>query len=86
VALDPERRLDLADTLSASLEALGLGALLGAPARPAAAARLWTQLGVQGALEAQRLPAAGSWGGLEPGTKTARGEALFPRLDEPAST
>jgi hypothetical protein len=32
-------------------------------------------------LDAQRLPEAAVWGGLRPGTKTAKGDALFPRLD-----
>ena len=43
---------------------------------------LATQLGVAEPLADQRLPAAASWGGLRPGTRIARGEALFPRLDD----
>ncbi len=48
---------------------------------PGAAARLWEQLGIDEPLEAQRLPQAAAWGGLRPGTKTVKGDALFPRLD-----
>jgi len=85
LAKDPDRRQDLADALYQALEGLRVMALLAAPAMPEAAGRLWAQLGVAEPLEAQRLPDAGSWGGLEPGTATNRGEALFPRLDEPAA-
>jgi hypothetical protein len=42
---------------------------------------LWEQLGIEQPLEAQRLPGASVWGGLRPGTKTVKGDALFPRLD-----
>ena len=51
------------------------------PIMPAAAARLWEQLGIADPIDAQRLPAAAEWGGLAVGTKTSKGEALFPRLD-----
>jgi methionyl-tRNA synthetase len=51
------------------------------PAMPGAAVRLWAQLGIGQPLEAQRLPEAASWGGLEPGTRVRRGDALFPRLE-----
>jgi hypothetical protein len=27
------------------------------------------------------MPSAAAWGGLRPGTKTVKGDALFPRLD-----
>jgi methionyl-tRNA synthetase len=85
LAKDPDRRQDLADCLYSSLEALRVVALLAAPAMPEAAARLWTQLGIPGSPQGQRLPDAAAWGGLEPGTKTARGGGLFPRLDEPSA-
>jgi len=48
---------------------------------PGAAIRLWGQLGIEEPLEAQRLPGASAWGGLRPGTKTVKGDPLFPRLD-----
>jgi methionyl-tRNA synthetase len=85
LAKEPDRRQELADALYQALEGLRLMALLAAPAMPDAAARLWAQLGIAEALEAQRLPGAGAWGGFEPGTATNRGEALFPRLDEPGA-
>ena len=56
-------------------------ALLTFPIMPRAAARLWSQLGVEEPLEDQRLPESATWGGLPPGTKVTKGEALFPRLE-----
>jgi len=81
LARAPARRQELADTLYESLEGLRLWAVLASPVMPGAAARLWEQLGVAEPLADQRLPAAARWGLMQPGTKTNRGEPLFPRLD-----
>jgi methionyl-tRNA synthetase len=48
---------------------------------PRAAQALWSQLGIAEPLDEQRLPGAARWGGIAPGTRTTKGEALFPRLD-----
>ena len=82
LAKDPARRLDLADGLYESLEALRLAALFASPIMPGAAERLWGQLGLEGRVVDAHLPDAGTWGGLQPGTATRRGESLFPRLEE----
>ena len=82
LAKDPARRDELATILYDSLEGLRLIAIFSFPVMPGAAERLWTQLGVAEPLADQRLPAAASWGGLRPGRRIARGEALFPRLDD----
>jgi methionyl-tRNA synthetase len=81
LAKDPDRAEELAKVLYASTEVLRILAVLISPVMPGAARRLWDQLGILEPLEAQRLPAAGAWGGLAPGTKTTKGESLFPRLD-----
>jgi methionyl-tRNA synthetase len=81
LAKDPGREEELATVLYTAAEALRILAILICPFMPAAAERLWTQLGVHEPLEAQRLPAATVWGGLAPGVRTTKGEALFPRLD-----
>jgi methionyl-tRNA synthetase len=81
VAKDQARRQELADSLYESLEALRLWAVLAYPVMPSAAERLWEQLGMPEPLAAQGLPEAVSWGLIEPGTKTSKGEALFPRLE-----
>jgi methionyl-tRNA synthetase len=82
LAKDEGRRQDLADSLYASLEALRLIAVFASPVMPGASARLWAQLGIAEQLSAQYLPRAAQWGLLEPGTRTSKGEALFPRLDD----
>ncbi|MFL5798082.1 MAG: methionine--tRNA ligase [Actinomycetota bacterium] len=81
LAKDASKRSELEGVLYTSAEALRILAILIVPIMPAAAGRLWTQLGIPESLEDQRLPDSARWGGLEPGTKTRRGESLFPRLD-----
>ncbi len=81
LAKDEPRRAELAGILYASAETLRILAILIVPIMPGAATRLWQQLGIEEPLEAQRLPHAAAWGGLRPGTKTVKGDALFPRLD-----
>jgi methionyl-tRNA synthetase len=82
IAKDPARADELAGVLYASAETLRVLAVLIAPIMPGAAAALWEQLGIEEPLDAQRLPTAATWGRLQPGTKTRRGDSLFPRLDE----
>ena len=83
LAKDADRRDELGAVLYTVAETLRILALLILPAMPSAAARLWSQLGLDdiAPLEEQRLPGAAAWGGLAPGTQTAKGSALFPRLD-----
>ncbi len=81
VAKDDARRDELAGVLYASAETLRILAVLIHPVMPGAASRLWDQLGMDEPLASQRLPGSVGWGLLAPGTKTSKGEALFPRLD-----
>ena len=81
LAKDPANREEVASVLYAAAETLRVLAIAIAPIMPAAAARLWQQLGMSGSLGSQRLPAAGAWGGLAPGTHTVKGDSLFPRLE-----
>jgi methionyl-tRNA synthetase len=78
---DESRRDEVGAVLYASAETLRILAVLIHPIMPIAAAELWSQLGIDASLDAQRLPEAARWGALAPGTKTTKGEALFPRLD-----
>jgi len=75
------RRAELGSVLYAAAETLRILAIAIQPIMPAAALRLWDQLGIAEPLARQRLPASGSWGGLAPGTATTKGASLFPRLD-----
>jgi methionyl-tRNA synthetase len=81
IAKDPDRRDELAGVLYAATETLRILAVLIHPIMPGAATRLWAQLGIAEPLHAQRLPEAARWGGLAAGTPTAKGDALFPRLE-----
>jgi methionyl-tRNA synthetase len=81
VAKDAGRRSELEGILYAAAETLRIIAILILPIMPSAAGRLWEQLGVEAAIETQRLPDAAAWGGLAPGTRTSKGDPLFPRLE-----
>jgi methionyl-tRNA synthetase len=81
VAKDTQKRDELGAILYASAEVLRILAVLVFPVMPGAAVRLWSQLGMERPLEAERLPRAAAWGGLEAGTRTTKREALFPRLE-----
>jgi len=78
---DEPRRAEVGAVLYASAETLRILAVLIHPIMPKAAAELWSQLGIDAPLDTQRLPEAARWGHLAAGTKTTKGEALFPRLD-----
>jgi len=81
LAKDPANHNELASVLYAAAETLRALAVAVAPIMPRAARALWVQLGIEEPLDAQRLPAAGVWGGLAVGTTTTKGDSLFPRLD-----
>jgi len=81
LAKDPARREELGSILYASAETLRALTILISCVMPSAAGRLWEQLGIEETLESQRLASAGDWGRMVPGTKTTKGESLFPRVD-----
>jgi methionyl-tRNA synthetase len=78
---DAARRDELGSILYASAETLRALTILVSCVMPSAAARLWEQLGIERTLDVQRLADAGTWGGMVPGTRTTKGESLFPRVD-----
>ena len=78
----------LGTVLYTATEGLRALAVLLSPVVPRATAKLWTALGVEeslGALPAQRIREAGEWGRLPVGTTVGTLEALFPRIEAPAS-
>ncbi|HZD79482.1 MAG TPA: methionine--tRNA ligase [Actinomycetota bacterium] len=81
VAKDPSRREELGGILYAAAETLRILAILIQPIMPQASGRLWQQLGMAEPLDRQRLPEAAGWGLLAAGTRTEKGEPLFPRLE-----
>jgi methionyl-tRNA synthetase len=81
LAKDPSKRQELEGILYASAETLRALAILLSPVMPSAAGRLWEQLGIGEPLAEQRLEDAATWGRLPVGTRTHKGDALFPRVD-----
>jgi methionyl-tRNA synthetase len=69
-------------TLYTCVDALRIIAVLILPVMPDAAEALWSRLGIDDDLYAQRFPAATTQGGLPAGVATVRGELLFPRLED----
>ncbi|MEW2547053.1 methionine--tRNA ligase [Streptomyces sp. NPDC047002] len=83
-----EGRARLATILYTAAESLRALAVLLHPVMPASSEKLWQSLGAAeslGALADQRIGEAARWGLLPEGTTVTKGEALFPRLEEPAT-
>ncbi|HVF32501.1 MAG TPA: methionine--tRNA ligase [Acidimicrobiales bacterium] len=70
---------ELDRVLGDALEALRIVAVLASPAVPDACQQIWSRLGLEGAVDDQRLPAAATWGGYPGGRTVEKGEGLFPR-------
>ncbi|SFL16686.1 methionine--tRNA ligase [Streptomyces pini] len=84
----PEAQERLATILYTAAESLRACAVLLNPVMPRTSGLLWDSLGAEpalGALADQRVQDAGAWGLLPAGTRVTKGQALFPRLEEPKS-
>jgi methionyl-tRNA synthetase len=81
LAKDPARRGEIGSILYASVETLRALTILCSCVMPSAASRLWERLGMPETLEEQRLAHAGAWGRFPAGTRTTKGDALFPRVE-----
>ena len=81
LALDPARREDLSAALYTASEALRIITVLAHPVIPDATQRIWEQLGQEGKLADVRIDQL-QWGGLKPGTRIGKPEAVFPRVDK----
>ena len=84
LAKDDAKRGELGTVLWSAAEALRVLALLLWPVMPDACEKLWSQLGISEPLTGHRLAEAARWGGLAPGTRVAKGDALFPRIADQA--
>jgi methionyl-tRNA synthetase len=62
-------------------ETLRIAVVLAHPVIPEATQKIWEQLGQSGNLEDVRIDQL-EWGGLKPGTKIGKVEAVFPRADK----
>ncbi|MGC2420350.1 MAG: methionine--tRNA ligase [Candidatus Acidiferrales bacterium] len=78
---DPSRRQDMADVLYGAAEAIRWITVMAHPIMPEATQKIWEQLGQPGKLADVRIDQL-QWGGLKPGTKIGKPEAVFPRVDK----
>ncbi|WP_344819500.1 methionine--tRNA ligase [Microbacterium soli] len=84
---DEAQRDRLRTVLYTCAEGLRALAVLLSPVMPESTGRLWDALGVEeslGALTAQPIREAGSWGVLRPGTTVTTLAPLFPRVEQTA--
>jgi methionyl-tRNA synthetase len=72
---------DVDGVLGDALEALRIVAILASPAAPDASAEIWRRIGLPGAPQDQRLPAAAEWGRYPGGLPVEKGAPLFPRIN-----
>lgn len=85
LAKDEAQRERLATVLYTCAEGLRALAVLLSPVMPQSTAKLWTALGAEhalGALTAQPIREAGTWGLLPAGTATQTLAPLFPRIEQ----
>jgi methionyl-tRNA synthetase len=81
IASDPIHRGQLREVLYSAAEALRIITALSHPVLPEATREIWRHLGQPGRLEDFRLGEL-VWGGLKPGTRISKPEAVFPRVDQ----
>jgi methionyl-tRNA synthetase len=81
LAEKPEDRARLATVLYTAAEGLRIAAALAHPVLPQATQKIWTQLGLTEPLAKIQMDDL-AWGQLRPGTKTAKPEGIFPRVDK----
>ncbi len=80
-AQNPEQRSFVEGVLGVALEAVRAVVILAHPIIPEATQKIWEQLGQMGKLADVRIDQL-HWGGLKPGTKIGKPEAVFPRVDK----
>jgi methionyl-tRNA synthetase len=79
----PGQKQDLADILYSAAEAIRWIVVMAHPTIPEGTERVWQQLGQSTSLAGLRLDAEPLvWGGLEPGTRIGKLEAVYPRADK----
>jgi methionyl-tRNA synthetase len=81
VAEDTAKRALLATILYSAAEALRFTVALAYPVIPEATQKMWEQLGQREKLEGVRIDQL-QWGGLKPGTRIGKPQAIFPRADK----
>ncbi|MGA9183833.1 MAG: methionine--tRNA ligase subunit beta, partial [Candidatus Acidiferrales bacterium] len=77
----PRRQQAVQQMLYVAAETLRCIVILAHPVIPDATQKIWEQLGQTGSLADVRIDQL-KWGGLKPGTKIGKPEAVFPRADK----
>lgn len=81
LAKDPAKRARLDTVMYNLAEVLRIVTILVSPFMPTTAPKIWAQLGIETAFANVRLHDAQSWGLLAAGTKVAKPEPIFPRIE-----
>ncbi|GBE03143.1 methionine--tRNA ligase [bacterium BMS3Abin09] len=71
----------LSNILYTLAESLRIIAIYLYPFMPDTAGNIWKQLGLDTDINSIKIDETSNWGGLKPGTRVQKGEALFPRID-----
>jgi methionyl-tRNA synthetase len=82
IATDETKRPALNAILYLAAEALRIATGLAHPVVPEGTLKIWAQLGQTIPIQTLNFDYYLRWGGLAPGTKVARPEAVFPRVDK----
>ena len=82
LAKDPAKKERLHAVLYTLAETLRIVAILVSPVLPVKAPQIWAQLGLAADFKAITLTDAKKWGLLPDGTKVAKAEPIFPRIEE----
>jgi methionyl-tRNA synthetase len=80
LSADASKRPKLAEVLYNAAEAVRVISILCHPVLPEATAAIWGALGQPGKIGEQDIQKI-VWGGLKPGTRVRKPDAIFPRLD-----
>ncbi|MDP3940280.1 MAG: methionine--tRNA ligase [Deltaproteobacteria bacterium] len=81
IAKDPARADEVADILYVCAETLRILAILIQPVMPGAAASIWSQLGLPGSVDAQRIDSDLDFFKFPEQGRVTKGDPLFPRLE-----
>jgi methionyl-tRNA synthetase len=81
MAADSSKRSELADVLYDAAEAVRVISILSHPVVPQATEAILKSLGQTGSAAEQSIQKL-EWGGLKPGTRVKKPEAVFPRVDK----
>jgi methionyl-tRNA synthetase len=81
--LDKEGKVDrLSDIIYNLTEVLRIVTIAVSSYIPASAEKMWSQLGITEPLSKARFSDIGKWGLIRAGTKTNKGQPLFPRIEQ----